>query len=320
LLVSVAPALAQEEASASDRASAAEAYDRGTAAYLHRDYERAATWFETANRLAPAPAAILQAIRAHGRAGNEMRAASLAAQAAELYPDDRSVRRRTRSLLDAADQYLRVRIACDAQCSLEIDGGVEEMRDLFLEAGAAHQLTATFSTGSQSREVRGEAGETVEVSFEAPPAPVVEEPDPIGTPTGPVDEGSSIAVIPWWVTAAAGGVTLALAATLIWSGVDALDGVPAYEAMPTMELLQDGQAREERTNWLIGATALMGVATAALAVFTDWEALFGGDSADEADETGGDGEGEQAQGARPSLRFSFGATPEGASASLGGRF
>jgi outer membrane protein assembly factor BamD (BamD/ComL family) len=62
------------------RSAAAEAYDRGTAAYLDGSYEKAAQWFETANRLAPAAPALMQAVRAHHKAGSALKASSLALQ------------------------------------------------------------------------------------------------------------------------------------------------------------------------------------------------------------------------------------------------
>ncbi|HEY2735655.1 MAG TPA: hypothetical protein VGI70_16775, partial [Polyangiales bacterium] len=63
---------------ARQRQAAAEAYDRGTAAYLEGSYEEAGKWFETANRMAPAAPALMQAIRAHEHYDNKARAATLA--------------------------------------------------------------------------------------------------------------------------------------------------------------------------------------------------------------------------------------------------
>jgi outer membrane protein assembly factor BamD (BamD/ComL family) len=66
VLVAAASLAAVPSARAQDarqRQAAAEAYDQGTAAYLAGDYEKAAEWFETANRLAPAAPALIQAAR-----------------------------------------------------------------------------------------------------------------------------------------------------------------------------------------------------------------------------------------------------------------
>src|ERR1700722_13958311 len=60
--------------------NAADAYDKGSVAVLHRDYAAAADWFELANRLAPHPLALQSAISAHEEAGvfHLARAATLA--------------------------------------------------------------------------------------------------------------------------------------------------------------------------------------------------------------------------------------------------
>jgi hypothetical protein len=72
---------------------------------------------------------------------------------------------------------------------------------------------------------------------------------------------------------------------LIWSGIDTLDGVPAYQADPTTERLADGQMRELRTNVMIGVTAGLAVTTLIFALVTDWD----GDPAPfDAGETSGD--------------------------------
>src|SRR5262245_34159669 len=83
----IAPA-AHAQNEARDRQAAAEAYDKGTSAYVAQDYEGAAQWFETANRLSPAAPALIQAARAHQQAGHLTRAATLALQLVQTYPDD----------------------------------------------------------------------------------------------------------------------------------------------------------------------------------------------------------------------------------------
>jgi hypothetical protein len=65
-------------------------------------------------------------------------------------------------------------------------------------------------------------------------------------------------------------LTAGLAGALIWSGTDTLAGVPAYQMNPTPDALAEGQARELRTNVLIGATAVVGAATLTTLFFTRW--------------------------------------------------
>ncbi len=268
-----------QDVSARDRQSAGEAYDRGTAAYLAEDFAGAARWFETADRLAPASAALIQATRAHGRAGDERRAATLALRLQSLYPDDAAAARTAARALEAAARFLRVDVTCDTDCTIEVGGAIMGHTSFFLDPGAEHAVTAEFETGRQTQTATGDAGETVALSFTAPPAP---EPDPgvgSGSPEPPTEQDSGSSGVPLGVSIAAVVVTAGLGAVLTWSGVDTLDGVPAYEANPTTATLQDGRAREERTNWLIASTAVAGAATVLLLLLTDW----GGD--DEPTET-----------------------------------
>ena len=301
-VLATATTVAAQEISARDRQSAAEAYDRGTSAYLSEDFARAAQWFETAHRLAPASAALVQAVRAHERAGNALRAASLALQLTALYPDDRAAQRAARSALQGADGYLRVEVECEG-CTVEVDGAILGHPQFFVEADAEHTVVASFETGNRSQTIRGAAGETRSLSFETPePEAVVDE--VIGDEAGdatPLDstpaEAQGGGGVPLAVTITGMVITAGLGGVLIWSGVDALDGVPAYEANPTVEGLAVGRAREERTNWLIAGTSVAGAATVILMLLTDW---------------GGGGEGGEVE---PTVAFQ----PEGVMLGLRGR-
>ncbi len=56
----------------------------------------------------------------------------------------------------------------------------------------------------------------------------------------------------------------------IWSGLNTTAGVDEYEANPTQEALDEGRAKERRTNILIGVTAGLAVTTVVLALLTDF--------------------------------------------------
>ena len=306
-----APALAQSgtagaqtstasEPSAADRQAAGQAYDRATAAYLARDYPRAATLFETAYRLAPASAALLQAVRAHERAGNNLRAATLALRLQAFYASDAAASRQAETTLAATSaQFARIDVTCAGTCTLELDGVLQEHTSFFAAPGVTHTVRATFETGPVEHSVRGTAGATERVSFEAPAAPIADAHD---EQTDSGDErggsGSGLSPIPFVIvlvaTAAAGGV-------LVWSGLDALDGVPAYQAMPTAERLREGQSRELRTNILIGVTGALALTALVLAIVTDW-----------------DGDGSPAQSGTPQVSLTV--TPDLGVLTLGGSF
>jgi hypothetical protein len=271
VLASLATPVRAQEVSAQDRESAGQAYDRGLAAYAARDYPGAAQWFETAHRLAPASAALVEAVRAHERAGNQLRAATLALRLSALYPDERAAQRAAERALRHGARFVRVDVQCEG-CTIQLDGTVMEHPSFFVDPGREHTLEAAFEHGTRRETLQGEAGDQRSVRFEAPPAPPPEpevEPEPEAPTVAPSSGG--IGVVPVWATLLVAGVTLVSAGVLIWSGIDTLDGVPAYEMDPTAERLADGQSRELRTNVLIGVTGALGVAALVLAILTDWD-------------------------------------------------
>lgn len=291
-----ASALAQTEAE--NRKAAAEAYDRGTAAFLAEDFAKAAQWFETAYRLAPAYQALLQAIRAHLKAGNEPRAATLAVEINIRYPAKMAaVEYATKTLEEIEPNYYRVEVSCD-RCSLEVNGTLQEYTTFFLEPDMPHTLVAHFDNGDVQEEVSGTAGESRMVLFERPVGQtetigdggfgegggdVGYEPEPSDT-----DDRKPLPPI---VTFIGGGVTLALGVATVVVGIDAQAGKKEYEDAAddaatardagdenadellekARKLLKEGQDKETRTNILIGVTAGVAVATGVIAIFfTDW--------------------------------------------------
>ena len=278
-------AQAQTEPSAGDRAAAGQAYDRGTAAYLAHEYTRAATLFETAYRLAPSAPALIQAIRAHEHANETMRAGSLALQLHALYSSDRQAERQAQTTLHAVStHFLHVDVTCDATCTVELDGTVEDYTSFFVDPASAHTIRASFDTGVASPQTTsGAAGTTQTIVFarpapppppivavvDTPPTPVA--PPPVAPPPRPSSSGGVHPAVFLSITA----LTLAAGAVLAWSTVDMYDGVGPYRANPTMAGLQDGQSRELRTDVMWGVTGGLAATAVILAIVTDWNALGG---------------------------------------------
>ena len=263
---------------AQQRQAAANAFDRGTTAYLQDDFATAARYFEMANDLAPASGALMQAIIAHRRADNELRAASLSLRLIAAFPGDADMVARAEAVLDdLADQFVRVDVTCDAECAVEIDGGLSGHDSFFVEPDGEHRIGATFDTGTEEQTVLGAAGETKAVSFEAPAAPEPEpappvtsvDPSPLpgpGTPAEPADSGGlspAFFITSLVLTAGAGGL-------LVWSGLKTLSARDDFEDEPTQARYDDGQKLELRTNVLIGITAGLGALTVLFAILTDW--------------------------------------------------
>jgi hypothetical protein len=276
-LVVVSSAAAQTDLSPAERQAAAEAaYDRGTRAYRGGDYAQAARWYETANELAPAAAAALQAVRAHQRAGNFLRAATLVAFVEKEYGEDRT-RRFRRPLARAREEGFELTILCEECGELEVDGEREIFRTLYLTPDVTHTIVADFDTGRVEEQVSGAAGESEELELTAPEP----EPDPVVPPNGTGPGTQPTATPPPPTREASGGISpafflsgLGLTAVAgglaIWSWVDTLDAAADYEDAPTQAKLDNGRDLELRTTILVIGTAALGAITLVLLPFTDW--------------------------------------------------
>lgn len=309
--------------------AAAEAYDRGTAAYLDGSYAKAAQWFETANRLAPAAPALMQAVRAHHKAGNSLKASSLALQLKLEYGAEPAAVQFAESILEEnAAQYVQVQVQC-TDCSLAVDGGVQEYPAFFVEPDVAHTIAATFPTGTVSEELNAAAGENRELAFEAPPPPPVEQEqekppafEGTSTPASKTDTRSGLTPVVFFVGA---GITVGLAVGSLVTGLGTRSAVDDYEKAADASnscgddpdcspaeyqrlrdaaevLLDDANGKRTVRNVLFVATGVFAAATATVGIFfTDWKGN------DEDDEQAG-------------IDFDVAPLPGGAFATLKGRF
>ena len=273
-----------------DVASASAAFAEAQKAQLRGAYSRAAELFELADQSAPSPAALRSAIRNRESAGQDVRAATLAARALQRYPDDKDTRDVAQSALDRlAPKLGRVRATCDQPCRLTVDGGLvsaqpDASHDFFVSAGA-HSLEAQWSNRpSVTKTVDSTAGGSHAVDFQAPPeTPKSAEPPPQAAPpvtsapatsssatldTSTKRESSGLPPAVFWIGT---GLTVVAGGFLTWSGVDTLKARDDYENDPTRDGYDDGVKLEQRTNILAGATAVLGVTTIAIGLFaTDW--------------------------------------------------
>jgi hypothetical protein len=299
---------AEAQVSSQQRKSAAEAYDRGTSAWLAGQYSQAAQWFETAHRLAPSPAALVQAIRSHAESGNSLRAASLSLWLkAEYDADPRANKVADGILEEAEDNYGKVVVTCDDDCTVNVGGKVHEYLQFFVEPGMEHTITAGFQYGDVDQKVKVGHGDTAELSFEAPPAPPEDE-RAVAEGGAPEVEKEPWHGLPRWVTITAMAVTLGLGAGALVSGIDTNRAASSYEDWAAAGRQQtsmhpdatgttddgwgvdgndqrictvdgtdfcaevqgrydDGKKLQRRTNILIGTAAGMAAVSAVLAIF-----------------------------------------------------
>ncbi len=254
-----------------ERSAAARAYDRGATAYRGGQYDRAASLFETAYRIAPNPTVLLQAVRAHERSGQPGRAATLAELLVRTFPEATGTVAEAQELLGTlAPGLLRVTLEPgEGSPAWEIDAVAQDELVTYVAPGA-HVLQVTYDEGVVRERFTGRAGESVSVET-APPAeePVAAEPEPEVTPMEEAAPAEGGGVSPWLfgtlvgATAIAGGFAIAF-------GVDAQANVDEYEANPTREAYEAGRDRERRTNALIGVTGGLALTALITAFFTDW--------------------------------------------------
>lgn len=297
------------------RQAAGAAYDRGSKAYLAGDFERAARFYETAFRLAPAAPALIQAVRAYQQAGDDRRAGTVALALQETYGVEQMAEHTTQALEKARSENMRVDVVCEG-CQLEIDGEREGFPSVFLEPRTAHTVNAVFETGTRSESVSGEAGTQRVITFTAPrEGEMVPQEHPASSEKPPAsneaastetegDTSTGLSPVFFWTGV---GLTAVLTGITIWSALDTQSAADDYEKNPTQQGLDDGQGLELRTNLLLAASAALLVGTGAVGIFfTDW----------------GGHEKQSTQAARNNGGFHAAATwiPGGAMATVRGRF
>ena len=275
-----------QEPTAQQRQQAAQAYDRAAALYVEGRYAQAGQWFMTAYRLAPARAALVQAVRAYRSARQIDRAGTLAILLADQFPNDPAAVELASEVMEAAGRRtLLVTVDCDG-CQVEIDGRMLNTRAAYVGANERQRVVGHFGRAQVEATVSGGESEQEQVHFDRPEGADVEEEELTegerrrqreGMDTRTEEEGSGRRIFPPGVFYTSLGLTVALGALTTWSGVDTLSGVDAYEDNPTREGFEDGQDKERRTNILLGATLGMAAISIISLILTD----FGGDDEDE---------------------------------------
>ncbi|MBI4705994.1 MAG: hypothetical protein HY744_33290 [Deltaproteobacteria bacterium] len=161
-------------------------FEAGARAYRAKQFELAASQFEAAHTAAPSAQALRMAIRARDEAGQPARAATLAAFAAESYPDDAKTAELAQAVLDRLGPALhRIEIECVTACvlavgSLAVLGPPATKRTLYLSPGEVPVAASFAAEGRGAREiVQASAGGASTLRL----APVAEpEPEPKPAP------------------------------------------------------------------------------------------------------------------------------------------
>jgi hypothetical protein len=289
------PVVAQEsgtEPSPAQVRAAAEAFDLGRQAYKDGRYTEAAEQFERADANAPSSTALELAIRSRDKAGDLDRAGTLASLALAIYPDDENIAKIAPDVVARAGASMfELSVTCAEPCEITdgqqiVHGAASRQRTLFLAPGK-HALSASFGDKAETKSVDAVAGGSGTVTYSGPSSdaeptavpPPAAEPEPQQTEPAPeaqpekTSSGWSPTVV--WIgagaTAVAGGVA-------IWSGVDTINNPGADKVKAECQkgdtncsLYKQGQAKETRTNVLLGVTGGLALATGLIAAFVvDW--------------------------------------------------
>lgn len=282
-LAVTAPARAQ------DVAGAANAFSRAQKAELSGDHDTAAELYELADGLAPAPEALRSALRARKAAGQLGSAAVHAERLLRRYPDDKRSKDLAEATLEESKRKLaRIEVQCRPKaCGLVVDGGagsaeVAETHVVYLEPGK-HELNAAFGPDRGTPKVAmAKAGDRTSLAFEAPVSTsgsrMTDAGGKAGLQSAPADASADRGVkgpprgLSPWIFAGGAVATAGLGVVTLWSGLDVLSAHDAYQGKETERSYQDGLDKEKRTNMLIGATVVVGLATGVVAMFTRWGA------------------------------------------------
>jgi hypothetical protein len=270
-----APARAQSaEPSADDKARAAKLFRDGEAAFRQHRYDKAGEAFEEANAIAPHPAALFNAARAWEKAGMLVRAANLCARYLADAPEDDARRTKANALIaELIPKLGRIQVVDKGAKNVEIDGAPRELDVTYVDPGD-HTVTGVFGDRVVRRKISIVAGSLERVVLDRPKptkTPVAPEPEP--EPEADADRDAprdDKPLSPTWVWVGA-GTTAVLGGLTIWSGLDTQSAREDYDANPTPEGLDEGRGKQRRTNVLLGATAVVGAGTAAIALLlTEW--------------------------------------------------
>lgn len=304
-LTAVLPAAADDAVDPAKVKRAAEEFDLGVATFKAKQFDEAAQHFEAADDAVPGLKTLRLAIRARSEAGQGSRAATLAAQALERYPDDADTLKLAKETLEKFEASLhKVKVSCASPCLLAVGtrtvhGARATRWIVYLDPGKS-SVNASFlgDTSAKPRAIDAVAGGASDLRFEPPEPvkPVATAPTATttaGAPPAPTATGAPTSELPppgggpdqpkpaKGIHPAFFGVSLALTAgaggVLVWSGLDTLQN-PGPDKVrqacagkgpdcPEYKLGLDSQLR---TNILIGATAGTGALTVLLAVFTRW--------------------------------------------------
>lgn len=271
-------ARAQESCGEDTDQCAREAFDAGVKAFQAEDYETALAYFRKAFAYRPHPAIGLNLALAEAKTGLLLEAVErfdeviAHPEASEKLKDNA---RRERELVAGSLAVLMLDLETNGSATATVDGEpmAGDPPTARLNPGLHHIRVTEGSKVLLDRKVNLSRGERLRIAVQrASEVKVVVPDDPKPKPP-PEPEGLD----PVWFYASA-GVTVALGAATIWSGLDTQSAYDDYERdLPTLpqdeidRRVDEGNGKETRTNVLLGLTTVAAAGSAVLGVWlVDW--------------------------------------------------
>ncbi len=252
---------------------AATEFAEGQRAFTAGDYRHAAESFEAAYRDKPHYSPLWNAARSWERAGEAPRAANLYARYLREAPANAPDRDgATAALFALTPRLARLELHPAEGVTVLVDGAPAEDATMYVNPGD-HVIEGKKGDRSSRKTQTVESTDVVSVAVdvEAPKAVAPATPAPATSAAherAPTEEHHGLTP----VVAIVGGVlTLGAAGFTVWSGVDTLHQKDSFDQSRTQANLDDGHAKQTRTNIGIVVTSVLGAATAVTAIFfTDW--------------------------------------------------
>jgi len=266
IVMAARPALAQTPEA---HAQAAARFNQGVDLFRQHAYAQAADAFEQAYALAPHPFALWNAADAREKAGQEARAANLCARfLREAAPDDANRGEASRRLVSLTPRLSRVILEAPGADEVRLDGVPQGRLELFVDPGD-HLVTARFGRVVADRRINVVPGSRTNVVIERPAQSETSTAEGPGeAPANATDTRRPLSRT-WFFVGA--GATVTLGSVLLWSGVDTHAAATNFHTHPTKAGLDEGLGKEHRTNALVVATVVAGLATAGLSAFAiEW--------------------------------------------------
>ena len=254
--------------------AAEESYRQGQQAAERGEYLVAARAFARADQLVPNPLALQAALEVSLMADDAVLGMELVDRAAWLEDSPHWQPGIAQAVESARARFAgrvgKLKIVCGG-CTAVVDGIAFPVGRAGWVGIGLHRVDLVHKGRSARKEVNVVAGGLAVVKMPPPPpdAPRSEPPPRASEP--PSQETSGVSPVFFFVGL---GLTLASGAGVIASAIDTKNTHDAFELDPTsVPLKEEGERAEVRTNVLVGVTGALGLATAILAIVTDWESI-----------------------------------------------